>query len=120
VDLAVEGETAAGNPVAVATDQRAEVRAVRQVRRQRVEAQHHVARRASPVRHVQRRDHAAEIADGGHHAGAVVQREQAGGAPVRQLSERRADNRRAAGRQAMAFLAAACLLCHGVRLPLFF
>jgi hypothetical protein len=36
------------------------------------------------------------------------------------LSEGGPDNRRAAGRQAMAFLAAACLLCHGVRLPLFF
>lgn len=52
------------------------------------EAQHDVARIASPVRHAQRDDDSAEIGDGCFDAPVVIEDEEIDGSPIRSVAER--------------------------------
>ena len=74
VFLAVERELALGNPVAVAPDHGAEVRAVLDVIGQIVVAEHDIPELAVAVRHFQEDDQAAVIADASLGAVAIAQR----------------------------------------------
>ena len=87
VFLAVERELALGDAVAVAADQRAEVRAVLDVIGQVVVAEHHVAEVAVAVGHLQEDDEAAVIADAGLGALVVAQRVEVHRGAVLRLAE---------------------------------
>ena len=92
--LSFEHEAAGGDAVAVASDERAEVRVALDIVREVVEAEHDVRAAAGAVRAVQGGDDAAEVDRAQHQAATVVERVLVHRTAVRQMAE---EARRAVG-----------------------
>ena len=88
----IEGESAAGNPIAVATDDRAEVRGIAKVAAQTVVPEHDIVELTRAVRRLQRGDDAAVVRQPDFDTVGVRQRKQIDGPSVRRLAEWRASD----------------------------
>ncbi|MPN01788.1 hypothetical protein SDC9_149000 [bioreactor metagenome] len=87
VGLAIQGELAFGDAVAVAADHRPEIRSLLQVTIQVVVAQHDIAEFSVAIGHLERNDDSAIIHNAGFRSLAVAQSEQVDLAAIRQLAE---------------------------------
>ena len=84
----VETEPGVADAVAIAADQRSEVRPwIRQVTGERVEAKHHVGHSAFAVRRSQRYDDAAIVGDSCLDAVLIGQSKKLDGSPIGHLAE---------------------------------